>query len=75
MVVIDDANEQYFLEGQISSRTEYWIGLQEQGTKDTYMWVDSSDLVFGSTYKEYPWVTNMPDSVSNELLFVNSCHI
>ena len=64
LVVINDEDEQKFLEKEISARIDYWIGLQEVDNKE-YIWIDRSTLVYGSTLKQYPWDSGAPDNVSN----------
>ena len=65
LAVINDEDEQKFLEKEISARIDYWIGLQEGETRSTYVWIDTSSLVYGSTLKQYPWDSGAPDNVSN----------
>ena len=65
LVVINDENEQEFLGGEISPGIDYWIGLQEGNAVHTYVWVDTSSLVYGSTLKQYPWDSVAPNNVSD----------
>ena len=70
LVIVDDANEQKFLQSKLDSTVDYWIGLRGSGSKDTYIWVDGSKLVFGSTFNQYPWTRWSPFRVSSAYLLV-----
>ena len=74
MVSINDKEEQTFIEGRLDGDDEkdYWIGLQEQGKKDEYVWVDGSHLELGSRFGEYPWVKGKPNDVIIACFFVTS---
>ena len=74
LVSINDKGEQKFIEGRIDGddETDYWIGLQEQGKKDEYMWVDGSHMVLGNKLGKYPWVDGKPNDVSIACFFGTS---
>ena len=66
LVVIEDSEENQFLNNQIQSRyddEDFWIGLKENGTARQYEWVDTSPLGFGNTLKGDPWSDKEPNSV------------
>ena len=58
--------ENEFLKTQIKDNyegIEFWIGLREKDTKDTYQWVDKSDISYGKEWKKSPWHSSEPDKV------------
>ena len=74
LVVVDDENENQFLEKHIDflrktmtddNEKQFWIGLYRNGTNPSYDWVDSSDFIFGSKLGEGPWYPGQPDEVKN----------
>ena len=73
LVVVDDENENQFLEKHIDflrktmtddNEKQFWIGLYRNGTNSSYDWVDSSDFVFGSKLGEGPWNPGQPNEVN-----------
>ena len=74
LVVIDDAKENQFLQKQIEIRfsgEEFWIGLKENGTQDTYIWVDTTSLVFGNITGVEPWSKGEPNIVIKNNTYFN----
>ena len=66
MVVINNKEENEFLKQQIETNineTEYWIGLIENDSKNSYNWVDGSDFAFGNSWNTDPWKNNEPNNV------------
>ena len=66
LVVINNREENEFLKQQIESRfngNEYWIGLRESVSMDSYIWRDGSDFSFGNSWKTDPWKSDKPSEV------------
>ena len=61
LVVIDDSQENEFLQDQITNNFPgyaFWIGLKENSDKNGFVWVDGSSLSFQSAWAsgEPSWV-------------------
>jgi hypothetical protein len=81
LAVIDDEKENRFLETHINSlrtslteenQMHFWIGLKDSGTKRNYVWVDSSNLVFGNKFDEGPWFPGEPNEVTKIYITQNT---
>ena len=64
LVVINDEAENEFLKNHVASSHKYfWIGLRENEAKDSFVWIDGSDFIYGNTWNKKPWDRKKPASV------------
>ena len=62
LVTIEDKEENDFLiryieENSSDAYFNFWIGLKEDGKKGQYIWADTSNLGYGESVGEGPWVS------------------
>ena len=70
LVVIQNEEENKFLQNKLKAEFyehNFWIGLKEIEFKKQYVWVDESNLGFGTEFEKYPWKDNEPNNLPEVL--------